>query len=139
MICLPLIYDQQHNAAFVKAKGIVRMLNFHELDDENFNEAIVDVIVNDRHRLAIMKLSAIFKGIGEHGLYDPIPWINHVIQYGGKHLRTSAYDMPDYQYFMIDTIATVLLCILVVTTICLYGCKYLVVVLCVRKIKFKTE
>ena len=106
---------------------------------QSVKEAIVDVIVNDRYRLAIMKLSAIFKDIGEHGLYDPIPWINHVIQYGGKHLRTSAYDMPDYQYFMIDTIATVLICILVVTTICLYGCKYLVVVLCVRKNKFKTE
>ena len=139
MICLPLIYDQHHNAAFVKAKGIGRMLNFNELDDKNFKEAIVDVIVNDRYRLAIMKLSAIFRDIEEHGLCDPIPWINHVIQYGGKHLCTSAYDMPDYQYFMIDTIGTILICILVVITICLYVCKYLVVVICVRKIKSKTE
>ena len=139
MICLPLIYDQHHNAAFVKAKGIGRMVHFHELDDKNFKEAIFDVIVNDRYRLAITKLSAIFKDIEEHGLYDPIPWINHVIRYGGKHLRTSAYDIPDYQYFMIDTIGTILICILAVTTICLYVCKYLVDVLCVRKIKNKTE
>ena len=51
-----------------------------------------------------------------------VHWIEHVLEFGGKHLRSHALDLPWYQYLMLDIAALLLVVVsLVMTVIVLVG------------------
>ena len=71
------------------------------------------VIEDPMYRKNIQKASRILHKRQMNAHETAVFWIEHVIEFGGGHLRSHALDMPWYSYYMID----ILVFLLVVTSI----------------------
>ena len=105
MLGFPFALDQFNNGALIKAKGFGEILQLHDFTSDQLYTTINKLLNDKRYKESAQKLSSIYKEIEASGLRDPVFWVEHVIKYGASHLRSHAYDMPDYQYFMIDVMA----------------------------------
>ena len=101
----PFAIDQFNNAALMKSKGFGEILHLHDITSDELYTTINKMLNEKRYMESVKKLSAIYKEVQASGLRDPVFWVEHVIKYGGSHLRSHAYNMPDYQYLMIDVMA----------------------------------
>ena len=139
VIGFPHAIDQFNNAALAKSKGIGEVMALHDFTSDQLKKSINDVISGPTYSSASKKRSMIYKDILEHAPRDPVYWIEHVIKFGDRHLRSHATEMPMYQYLMIDVIAFLILTAVVFITAVFYTCRCVIISTCCRKQKAKVE
>ena len=139
VIGFPHNVDQFSNAALAKSKGIGEVMAIHDFTSEKLQTSINSVIIDQKYRSAAKKLSTVYKDTLVYAPRDPVYWIEHVIKFGDRHLRSHAREMPMYQYLMIDVIAFLLLSALVFTTVVFIACRCVISRICCRKRKDKAE
>ena len=127
MIGFPLFGDQHHNA--------FRMVDHGYGIDMDILAFTADELVNNIHKvldeksfkMATQKASDILKSRPMTAQDTAAYWVEHVLKYGGEHLRTGAMDMPLYQFLMLDILLFVLVvCFLsgyILKTICSVVCQ----------------
>ena len=101
----PFALDQYSNGALIKAKGFGEILQINDFTSDQLYATINKLLNDKRYKESAQKLSSIYTEVAASGLRDPVFWVEHVIKYGASHLRSHAYEMPDYQYLMIDVMA----------------------------------
>ena len=139
VIGFPYAKDQFGNAALVSSKGIGKIMTLHDFTSEQLQQSIINIITDQKYSSAAKKLSEIYKDTLVHAPRDPVYWIEHVIKYGDRHLRSHAREMPMYQYLMIDVIVFLVLTALVSITIMTYIFRCLINNICCRRRKAKLE
>ena len=100
----PYAIDQYNNGALIKAKGFGEILKLHDFTTDQLFSTIDKMLNEKRYMESVKKLSSIYREVQASGLRDPVFWVEHVIKYGASHLRSHAYEMPNYQYLMIDVL-----------------------------------
>lgn len=56
-----------------------------------------------------MKLSNIHKDQPGHPVSRATYWIDYILRHNGaKHLRATTYDIPTYQYFLVDIVLVII-------------------------------
>ena len=80
-------------------------MNIHDFTVEQLIDNISEMVNNCKYADAARKLSAIVRDEPMSGREKAAHWIEHVIKFGGEHLRSSALDMPLYQFLMLDVMA----------------------------------
>jgi len=128
VLAVPYAIDQHNNAALVRAKGLGKSIKLHDFSAEELVQSVADIVNDKFYQNNSKKLSAVFKHVKQAGLRDPVSWVEHVIQFGGDHLRSHAYNMPDYQYFMYD-----IYCFLLSALICLVLTVRCLITFCCKK------
>ncbi|ESO00569.1 hypothetical protein HELRODRAFT_123898, partial [Helobdella robusta] len=117
MIIFPLIFDQFGNSATAEERGYAISMVISNFRVENLIDNIRNMTADASPYLkSIQFYSKILKYKTEKPNVRVSRLINHVIEYGDAHLRTSAYDLNFIQYFMIDIIVFTLL-VLISTTL----------------------
>ena len=96
VIGFPHNVDQFSNAALAKSKGIGEAMAIHDFTSEKLHTSISDVITEETYSSAAKKLSTVYKDTLVHAPRDPVYWIEHVIKFGDRHLRSYAREMPMY-------------------------------------------
>ena len=139
VIGFPHNVDQFSNAALAKSKGIGEVMAIHDFTNEELQTSINSVIIDQKYRSAAKKLSTVYKDTLVHAPRDPVYWIEHVIKFGDRHLRSHAREMPMYQYLMMDVVAFLLLSVLVLVAILFIACRCVIIRICCRKRKDKVE
>ena len=139
VIGFPHNVDQFSNAALAKSKGIGEVLAIHDFTSEELHTSINNVITGQTYSSAAKKLSTVFKDTLAHAPRDPVYWIEHVIKFGDRHLRSHAREMPMYQYLMMDVIAFLVFSAFVLITISLIACRCVIIRICCRRTKDKVE
>ena len=91
--------------------------------DKNDDDKVLD---DESFKMATQKASAILKSRPMTAQDTAAYWVEHVLKFGGDHLRTSAMDMPLYQFLMLD----ILLFVLVVSFLVCYAVKTIFTVVC---------
>ena len=105
VIGFPMIMvDQYSNAAFVKSRRYGKVMDISSFTESDLMENINDVISDKTFSDALYEIGHKIRDMQQNNISNPIFWINHVIKYGDRHLRTEAYNMPIYQYLMLDVI-----------------------------------
>ena len=66
--------------------------------------AIRDVATGASYKAAVSKASSMLRDSPMDPVQRATYWMEHVMKYGGEHLRSHGSDMPWYQYFMFDVI-----------------------------------
>ena len=104
MLMLPHLGDQFYNARRATKKNYGLTLDAHQFTVEQFNDTIRELLQNPMYSNAIKKCSAILHSM------DPAKkkaafWIEHVLQFGGDHLKPYYIDMPLWKFFMLDVLA----------------------------------
>ena len=102
MVVSPIYVDQDFNARRVEHHGYGRRFDLAADSETTLVELILEVVMNETYRLNIQRASKIFRDRPMSAPDKAVFWINHVIKYGSKHLRSYGQDMPLYQFWMID-------------------------------------
>ncbi|XP_077301175.1 uncharacterized protein LOC143921698 [Arctopsyche grandis] len=115
VICLPFVIDQKSNAQRIVKHGIGTALSLETLSKDNIKNAIMSVTSDSNYNRNIERLSNLIKDQPETGLSRAIWWTEYVIRNkGAQHLKSPSAKVSFIQYFIIDVIAFVAVCVLLV-------------------------
>lgn len=114
MITMPIFVDQPHNSIRQQHHGFGKHLDFWTFTSSQLSKTIREVINNSTYRDAIGQASRIYRDRPMNAKETTSYWTNHVVQFGASHMRSHAYDMPFYQFLMLDIIAVVLAIVIVI-------------------------
>jgi UDP:flavonoid glycosyltransferase YjiC (YdhE family) len=124
MITVPMFGDQPYNADRVTRKGFGVTLNKDTFTSDDVLLAIKKVVKEKQIQQNIRKCSEKFRSLPS--AHDTILfWVEHVIRFGGDHLKPVAIHVPLWKMFMLDVLALVLIVILILYTILLFVCIWL--------------
>lgn len=112
MIGMPFFAEQDHNCFRAAVKGLSLSMSVHDFTADELRRNIIEVIENPKYRDAITKASQIWRHEPMTPRQKVAFWVEHVIKYGGGHLRSHAMDMSLLEFWMIDV-----MCFLAVTVI----------------------
>ena len=111
---LPLFSDQKLNCHLAASRGYGIMVNIFDFKSEELFEAIDEVLNNGNYTKAIRKASEIFRDEPFTGRQKAAHWIEHVLKYGGSHLRSKSLDLPFYQFLMLDVLGVLAILLLAI-------------------------
>ena len=126
MLGFPLFGDQPHNAFRMVDRGYGTEMNILAFTSDELVNNIHKVLHEKSFKMATQKASDILKSRPMTAQDTAAYWVEHVLKYGGEHLRTGAMDMPLYQFLMLD----ILLFVLVVCFLSGYVLKTILAVIC---------
>ena len=105
MVGLPIFAEQHHNAFRIMDRGYGISIIPGGLADFSVEElaaAIKEVATNPKYKENIQKASEIMKDSPMDPIETATYWLEHVMKFGGDHLRSHGIEMPWYQFFMLD-------------------------------------
>ncbi|XP_077986674.1 2-hydroxyacylsphingosine 1-beta-galactosyltransferase-like [Glandiceps talaboti] len=108
MVGVPLFHDQHENVQAVAKHGMAIVLQMKTLTAEELYEAVSTVIKDPSYKENAMRLSRIVKDTPMSAKDILIYWIEYVIKYGGKHLKSQAVNLNFVQYYLIDVFVFVI-------------------------------
>ncbi|XP_062249721.1 UDP-glucuronosyltransferase 2C1-like [Platichthys flesus] len=139
VVGVPVFFDQKDNLVRLKERGGAMILTLAKVDkDDNFREAIQEVLTEPSYRLNMQRLSRLYRDQPMKPLDTALFWIEFVMRHkGAAHLRTESYRLPWYSYHSVDVILfliTVTLVILLLFAGLLWSCFRL----CIKR-KLKSD
>jgi len=108
MLGFPLFAEQLSNCQRASKRGYGLCMNIKDFSSEELFDKIQELLNNKEYGERVKKASAIFRWESMTGRETAAFWIEHVIKFGGSHLRSAAMDMPLYQFLMLDILAVLL-------------------------------
>src|SRR6218665_1265819 len=122
-IGIPLWADQVMNCHLAWEKGYGITVNTFKFTSDELLEAIEEVLNNENYTKAIRRASEIFRDEPFTGRQKAAHWIEHVLKYGGNHLRSKSLDLPLYQFLMLDVLFVLVILALAILWLvkCLIG------------------
>uniref|UniRef100_A0A6P7F017 UDP-glucuronosyltransferase n=1 Tax=Diabrotica virgifera virgifera TaxID=50390 RepID=A0A6P7F017_DIAVI len=126
LVGMPLITDQHANVKRIVELGLGVKVDYKTLTKAIFKDAVMEVAQNPTYKEEVKKAKSILLDQPVKGVEKAVWWIEYVIRHkGAKHLRSPAADMSFFEYFMVDVILFLLICI----TLVLYSVYKLMTVL----------
>ena len=98
MLMMPFFRDQWYNAARGEARGYGNVLSPHDFTEEEFEQAITELIDNSTYYENIHKCSKVLKHLPS-GQESVAFWVEHVLQFGGSHLKPHYLKMPLWKFW----------------------------------------
>ncbi|XP_030830958.1 UDP-glucuronosyltransferase 1-2-like [Strongylocentrotus purpuratus] len=138
MVVMPIFGDQDSNAVKVEAKGMGRILQKDPISYETVMEAVIDVLENPRYRENVRRSSRIYRDTQAHPDETMVYWVEHILKFGGSHLRSRALELSFIQLHSIDVLALIVGIIAGIVFI-LYTCSKRCLSCCLKSRKSKVE
>ena len=142
VLAFPFTLDQPFNARVVVNHGYGLRMDFKTFTEEELANAASTIIADPSFKDRLTRASDLLK----HKPVSPSKkisfWIEHVVKYGDKHLRTSAFELTHAQFFMLDIYAfvtTVLMIVFITVFCCCRLCYKLVCRRCRNGHKIKED
>ena len=139
IIGFPVFGGQINYAARIVRKGFGLKLDLRSFSVEELVSAIEEVTTNSSYKAKVEKASAILKSERVPPVEEAAFWINHVLTFGGEHLRSHAQDIPLWKYLGLDIIALCLLLWHVFVYLLIRLLKFPFVCCCSKKQKLKYQ
>ena len=112
MLVIPIGVDQLSAGLRVKVHGYGNFIRDKEtVTSEEVFYMMQEILYNESYSANIKKCSRIVRSMPtakERFVF----WVNHILEFGGSHLRPPSLDMPLYQVLMLDIIAFYVLILL---------------------------
>jgi len=106
MIGFPILGDQKYNSIRLEHKGYGLAMNIFEFTAEQLFSNIQRILTDREYANRVSRASEIFKSAAEKPAERAARWVEHVMEFGGNHLRSAGSDLSLYQYLMLDVLAT---------------------------------
>ena len=126
VLTMPFTGDQQFNSIQAQSRGFGLVLDRLTMTESDLYDTLTEMINNKKYSEKIKKCSEITKSMpSSHE--TTVFWVNHILRFGGDHLRSPAVDMPMYQILMLDVYAflalVVILVVICITCACRCMCR----------------
>ena len=132
---MPIVGDQAYFAKVIQEKGYGLSLKMSSFTEDELSRSIKDVLNNHKYTKNIKTASEIFHNQPTVPLERATYWVEHVIKYGGDHVRSHALRMPWWQYLMVDVFVTIGVVIFILWKISVKVAKFIFSKLVGRKVK----
>ena len=109
IVGLPVFGDQYYNAAKLQAKGFGISLSISDFTAEELIFAIEKIMKTKTYKDKILQASHIFKSRHFTPTQRAAWWVEHVVKYGGEHMRSPLAQVPYYQFLLLDVLISILL------------------------------
>uniref|UniRef100_A0A2H8TL16 2-hydroxyacylsphingosine 1-beta-galactosyltransferase n=2 Tax=Melanaphis sacchari TaxID=742174 RepID=A0A2H8TL16_9HEMI len=87
----------------VEQKGYGKLVNFFEITEESFENAIKEVLSNSKFKETAKIQSQVFKDQPMKPIDRAVYWVEYIIKHGGaEHLKSDSLELNDVQYFLLD-------------------------------------
>ena len=104
MLVIPIAADQPSNGLRVHVHGYGKYIRDKEtVTSDQVFEMMQEILYNESYSVNIKKCSRIVRSMPtakERFVF----WVNHILEFGGSHLRPPSLDMPLYQVLMLDIV-----------------------------------
>ena len=102
MIAFPIAFDQPFNTGFVRYRDLGISMDIGNFTFDELYGNIMKVLKDQTISHNIKRASLILRN-KPHSTGKRVSfWLNHVIKYGDKHLRSAAYQMTIFEFLMVD-------------------------------------
>lgn len=127
IVGVPFFADQYLNMKIVEQKGYGKLVNFFEMTEESFENAVKEVLSNVRFKEMAMVQSQVFKDQPIKPLDRAVYWVEYIIRNGGAaHLKSDSLELNDVQYFLLDlSVIFLVLTGLIIWSGCLIVTKFI--------------
>ncbi|ESO01586.1 hypothetical protein HELRODRAFT_112580 [Helobdella robusta] len=112
MLGFPLFAEQHMNCKRMTVGGFGLSLNILSFTEDELLQTILDLLQNPKYENSIQHMSEAFRDQPMTAQERIVFWIEHVIKHGGSHLRSSAMDLPLYQFLCLDSVGCLLMIII---------------------------
>ncbi|KAJ7389215.1 UDP-glucuronosyltransferase 1-1 [Desmophyllum pertusum] len=139
LVAFPLYGDQHSNAMKAQHVGLGLAVDYKSSNAQQLFETIERVISEPRFKTKAMQISGLLKDRRRTPLQETCDWIEYVLRHGGaQHLRAQVFNIPWYQYYLLDVmaflVAIVTVVVMVIRMICRCMCR-----VCCKKGDSKTK
>ena len=105
MLVIPVSYDQAYSGERITVHGYGKTVrDKHAVTTDELYGMMNEIINNKTYTDNIKKCSAITRSMPS-AQEKLVFWVNHILKFGGAHLRPVSLDMPLYQVLMLDIVA----------------------------------
>ena len=114
---------QAHNGLRLEYRGYGLRIDLMAFTAEELANAMVELVENSTYREAVQHASKVIRNRPMNARQLGGYWVDHVIRFGSQHMRSYAYDIPFYQYILLDVIAFLFVCVIslcILFTCCVY-------------------
>ena len=129
MLVMPISIDQRYAGLRTQTHGYgLYVKDLETVTSDEVFEMMNEILYNESYSANIKKCSQIVRSMPT-GQERFVLWVNHILQFGGSHLRPPSLDMPLYQVLMLDIVAFYVAIGLLIFHACIivayFGYKYI--------------
>ena len=121
-ICVPITEEQKYNCHRMEEHHYGLVLSLREFSANDFLQALVTITTDHSYKQDVSRCSRIMHNLPQ-GKDQLAFWVNHILEFGGDHLRPSSADMPFHSLYMIDVLVCVFLLLTLVVGLLLIFLK----------------
>jgi glucuronosyltransferase len=115
LLAIPIFGDQIMNVNRAVLKGYALSLDFNDITEETFGNALNELLTNPKYSNNAKRLSNITKDRPMTPKETVVYWTEHVIRHqGGEHLKSVARHLNFIEYNLVDVYATLAVGILAI-------------------------
>ena len=116
LLGIPIFGDQGMNIQRAVMKGYALSLNFEDITEENFGNALNELLTNPKYQINAKRISRISKDRQMSPKQNVVYWTEHVIRsQGADYLKSVARNLNFIQLNLIDVYATLIGSFLILT------------------------
>nr|XP_054748734.1 UDP-glucuronosyltransferase 1A8-like [Lytechinus pictus] len=138
MVIMPIFAEQESNAVKVVVRGIGIRLQKDAISYETVNTVATEVLSNPSYKENVQRISRIYRDTQSNPDDVVIYWVEHILKFGGSHLRTRALELNFIQLHSIDVLAFIVGILLVIAFL-LVSCFKRCIACCFNREKIKVE
>ncbi|XP_023297834.2 UDP-glycosyltransferase UGT5-like [Lucilia cuprina] len=118
MLGMPIYSDQHLNMRKAVQSGYAISLHFPDITKPILKDSLEKLLHDPYYRNNINRISKIFHDRPLDARETAMYWIEYVIRHNGAtHLRSAGLDLKWYQFYLLDVIAFVIGCIVLILTL----------------------
>ncbi|XP_064619867.1 UDP-glucuronosyltransferase 1A9-like isoform X2 [Lineus longissimus] len=116
MLAFPVTGEQLYNAMRLEIKGIGIKLDFLNFTTGEFERSIRDIIEYNTSYSTTAKFYSQMLKDRPYDVHDTVMyWLEHVMQYGGEHLRSQTVQLTWYQLLLFDVSSVLAVAVIVIS------------------------
>ncbi|ELT99355.1 hypothetical protein CAPTEDRAFT_211883 [Capitella teleta] len=138
MLTLPVFGDQFYNARRASLRGHGLSLDLNSSSAEQVRDAITELLSDPKYRKSVQRCSRILLDMPEPRKALSF-WVNHVLKFGGSHLKPSSMQLPLWKFFMLDVAAFLAVSAAIVSACIFMCCRCTAKRCCRRQSKSKQD
>ncbi|XP_034826574.1 UDP-glucosyltransferase 2-like [Maniola hyperantus] len=117
MIGIPMLVDQWYNVEKYVHHNIGLQLDITTLTEQKFKQSIEEIMNDNSFKKNITRLKSLMREYPIKPLDNAVWWTEHIIKYGGGHLKAPAADMPWTEYYEIKLVLIIFVILVTILAI----------------------
>ncbi len=103
ILTLPFVWEQRGNGLRAETMGHGALLEWKTVTSNQLYYTMRQLIDDPKYKNKIQKCSAILKSLPDPGK-EFVFWVDHILHFGGSHLRPLVEDMGLVEFFLLDVL-----------------------------------